>query len=390
MIRVFISYSHDNDIHKKRVHELADRLKRDGVSIVFDRDCGPGGPDDGWDKWSEIQAEKADIVLPVFTPEYKKCWDGEQIPGMRLGAIHELKVLYRRLHNAGNKIEFCRILTFEDAHRNNIPLFLEGLPSFDALKDYEQLIAWLREKGAAPDRSQAPPVINWPAQPSDYPWPLADRKTQFKTFQALLSDTCSQRIFLIEGVSNTGKTVLLNEFRTYTRSIALNAILLDLKGCPTLNDLLDLIALELDKSILPEFHSSSDSRRKTALLKDLENLSTPLLLIFDTYQHVGNDTADWVEGQLLRRSGQCSALRILIAGQRVPDRERYPWKILAQHCTLDAIRETRYWLEYVQCVLNSHQITEDHLEMLLHVSKGDPGQTSALLQSFAVSKPGDE
>ena len=106
MIKVFISYSHDNDTHRQRVHALADRLRNDGVDIILDRDCGPGGPDEGWDKWSELQAEKAEIVLPVFTPEYLKCWNGEQMPGMRLGAIHELKVIYRRLYEAGSRNQF--------------------------------------------------------------------------------------------------------------------------------------------------------------------------------------------------------------------------------------------------------------------------------------------
>ena len=44
MIKVFISYSHDNDAHRQRVHALADRLRNDGADIILDRDCGPGGP----------------------------------------------------------------------------------------------------------------------------------------------------------------------------------------------------------------------------------------------------------------------------------------------------------------------------------------------------------
>lgn len=77
MIWVFISYSHDDDHHCQRVHELAKQLKNDGVNIIFDSDCGRGGPDLCWDKWSELQAEQAEIILSVFTPGYQKCWNGE-------------------------------------------------------------------------------------------------------------------------------------------------------------------------------------------------------------------------------------------------------------------------------------------------------------------------
>ncbi len=42
MQRVFISYTHDSEEHQKRVYALADRLRGDGVNVVFDRDCMPG------------------------------------------------------------------------------------------------------------------------------------------------------------------------------------------------------------------------------------------------------------------------------------------------------------------------------------------------------------
>ncbi len=386
MIKVFISYSHDNDTQRKRVYALADRLRNDGVYIIIDRDCGPGGPDEGWDKWSESQAAKAEIVLPVFTPEYLKCWNGEQLPGMRLGAIHELKVLYRRLYDSGNEINFCRIVTFEDDHRNCIPAFIKGLPSFDAYRDYDNLIAWLRQRGAAPDPSQTQIVISWPNRPDEYPWPLADRVEQFGAFLDMATNNIPQRIFLIEGLGNTGKTILLKELFKLAKALDLGSVLLDLKGCPTLTELFDLLALDVEAKTLPAFHSTSGSARKTALLKDLENLRKPLLLGFDTYQHVSQDIGDWIEGQFLRRAEHCPGLLVLIAGQKVPNPTRYSWGGLAISHQLHPIRENKYWREYAEHVLGSKQITEDHIEMLLHYSDGDPGQTSALLQSFADAK----
>ena len=382
MKKVFISYSHDNDAHQQRVYALADRLKNDGVDIVFDRDC-TGGPDEGWDKWSEMQAEKADIVLPVFTPEYKKCWDGEQMPGIRLGAILELKVINRRIVESGSHVGFCRILTFEDNHRNSIPMSLKGLPAFDAQRDYAKIIAWLRLKGAAPDPNQTNIPLTWPTIANEYRWPLADRKEQFKIFKDIIEQKIPQRIFLIEGASNTGKTVLLNALFKFARAIDLCFVSLDLKGCPSLNDLFESLAGDIDHSILPKFCSAAGTVRKQALIEDLRNLKIPLMIGFDTYQQIAPDIAEWLEGQFLSRVNQCPGLLVLIAGQKVPDPAKYLWVEQAKLEHLKPIKDKQYWQEYVQTALKSDQITEDHIEMLIHIYDGDPGQTSAMLQSFA-------
>ncbi|WP_244072210.1 SEFIR domain-containing protein [Nitrosomonas sp. PY1] len=386
MTKVFISYSHDNAAHQQRVYALADRLKSDGVDIILDRDWDRfGGPDEGWDKWSEMQAEKTEIVLSVFTPEYRKCWDGDQIPGMRLGAIHELKVLYRRLYNAASQINFYRILIFDDDHRNSIPTFLAGLPAFDVHRNYTEILAWLRLKGAAAS-NQSDINLTWPIIPTEYQWALADRKETFKAFQSMVEQKSPYRILLIQGASNTGKTILLRELFKLAQSINLCSVLLDLKGCPNLNELLDLLALDVDSSVLPSFHSANGSARKLALLKDLENLKTPLLIGFDTYQHIAPDIAEWLEGQFLRRITQCPGLLVLISGQAVPDQVRYPWNDRAELHRLQPIRDIQYWREYVDRVLHNTQITTDHLEMLIHVYQGDPGQTSAVLRSFSGKK----
>ncbi len=310
ILKVFISYSHDDDAHQRRVYALADRLIKDGVKIILDRDC-VGGPDEDWDKWSEMQAAKADIVLPVFTPEYLKCWDREQQPGTRLGAIVETKVIFRRVIDAGNYVGFCRPIIFEAQHRSSIPDLLKGLHTFNAQTDYAQIIAWLRGKGAAPVPEEQTDEISWPQIPADYAWPLADRADQFNVFKNMLSGRIPQRIFLLEGDSNTGKTVLLNALFLLSKQVKLSAVQLDLKGCPSLDDLFDHLALDADAGLLPAFHSATGTKRKTALLQDLVNLKKPFLLSLDTYQQISPDIADWLESQLLRRVENCPALLIL-------------------------------------------------------------------------------
>lgn len=194
------------------------------------------------------------------------------------------------------------------------------------------------------------------------------------------------RILLIEGASNTGKTILLNELFKLAQSIDLCSVILDVKGCPNLSELLDLLGFDVGSNVLPSFHSASGSARKLALLQDLKNLKIPLLIVLDTYQLIAPDIAEWLEGQLLRRITQCSGLLVLIAGQTVPDRTRYPWNDQAMSLHLQPISDIQNWREYVNRVLHNPHITEAHIEMLIHMTKGDPGQTSALLQSFSGKK----
>ncbi len=103
-------------------------------------------------------------------------------------------------------------------------------------------------------------------------------------------------------------------------------------------------------------------------MKDLENLRKPLLLGFDTYQHVAPDIADWIEGQLLRRAEQCPGLLVLVAGQKVPDPARYSWCGLAIAHHLLPILDPKYWRDYTERVLGNKQITEDHIEALVYAS----------------------
>lgn len=140
MPRVFISYTHESPEHKARVHALADYLRESGVTVVLDRDCPPGGPDEGWDKWSEKQAQYSDIVLLVFSASYRRCWDGEQPDGVRLGASHETRVLYRRIYNAGQQIQFCRVVVVNEADKAHIPDLIAGLHVFDAERDRTDLL----------------------------------------------------------------------------------------------------------------------------------------------------------------------------------------------------------------------------------------------------------
>lgn len=175
-MKVFISYSHDSSEHKCRVHQLADRLKNDGINVVLDRDCPPEGPSEGWPKWSEQTAEQSDIVLSIFTESYALCWNGQQSQGMRLGATHETKVIHDRVYRAAQQIDFLRVVVFSRVDKSHVPSVIKGLKSFNATEetDYSALLEWLRRvTGAA-----TTPVVEFEVERNELFLPLLEYAKQ--------------------------------------------------------------------------------------------------------------------------------------------------------------------------------------------------------------------
>src|SRR5215213_90263 len=92
MSEVFISYRQTSDEHKQRVRGFAERLRDCGISVVLDqffKDGNPGGPDEGWDKWSSKGVLRSDYVLIIGTKQWFDCFEGNQQPGTGLGAACE-------------------------------------------------------------------------------------------------------------------------------------------------------------------------------------------------------------------------------------------------------------------------------------------------------------
>ncbi len=67
--RVFISYSWDNEVHKKWVLNLANRLSADGIDVILDRYyLNPGK---SLPHFVESSIDLANRIIIIFTPNYK-------------------------------------------------------------------------------------------------------------------------------------------------------------------------------------------------------------------------------------------------------------------------------------------------------------------------------
>lgn len=93
--KVFISYSHDSDVHAALVLDLANTLRRDGIDAILDQYLHRG-PEEGWPLWMDNNIGDANnFVLMVCTDAYLRRVTGKEKPGEGLGVRWEGKLIYK-------------------------------------------------------------------------------------------------------------------------------------------------------------------------------------------------------------------------------------------------------------------------------------------------------
>lgn len=108
--RVFISYSHDTDAHKKHVLRLSERLREDGIETRLDQYV-KGTPKEKWPLWMLDQIDWAEFILLVCTETYYRRFRGHEETGKGKGVDWEGAVITQEIYNArGATIKFVPVL----------------------------------------------------------------------------------------------------------------------------------------------------------------------------------------------------------------------------------------------------------------------------------------
>ncbi|WP_291995398.1 SEFIR domain-containing protein [Candidatus Accumulibacter sp. ACC003] len=381
MKRVFISYSHDSDAHCRRVRALAEQLRGEpGVAVVIDWDMLPGGPAEGWPQWSERQVIEADLVLVACTAPYGQRYEGNQPFGEGLGAVCEAAAIRQSLYERAGCNHYIRVVLFDAIDDEHIPTQLKRYHFFVSPRDQAALVDWLHGK---PSSAAG---LKWPSLPdSSYVWPLADRRPSCSRFEEAITGSSRERILLVDGPSNCGKTALLEALYAYAQHLGVAAVHFNFKGCPTVDDLFHSLKLDLGPAILPQACRAAGTARLYELIADLQQLAAPLLLILDTWEQASAEAQDWIEKQLLPRIDKAPAVVVVIAGQRVPDAAGRAWASAVASCPLSSILSVDDWLAFARERLQCPGIQRLQVETLTVVTDGVPGPLSALLSKLAQS-----
>jgi len=154
--KAFISYSWDNEEHRRWVRELATRLRSDGVDITLDQwDTAPG---DQLPAFMERAIRENDFVLIVCTPHYKEKSDS------RLGGVgYEGDIMTAEVSISRNHRKFIPLLR-KSNWINAAPSWLSGKYYIDLREDpfpeqkYHELLSTLQGR-----REKAPPLGSAPA-----------------------------------------------------------------------------------------------------------------------------------------------------------------------------------------------------------------------------------
>ena len=231
--------------------------------------------------------------------------------------------------------------------------------------------------------------IHWATPDPDYVWPLADREPEFALFAKMVTGQSPQRILLLHGPSNTGKTACRVELIAYARRLKLPTALLDFKGSPLLDEVFEAMRVDLGEEILRTASTASGPSRFSRLIEDLQQLSKPLVLAFDTYEQSSPGAQNWLESQFLPRLDRAPSVIVVLGGQRIPEHGTYPWRALAEVRELQDIRHFGDWLEFSQRKWNCPRMKADYVQALTLATHGNPGLMSALLETLVQRLPTD-
>ena len=135
--RVFVSYTHQDDVHNRAVLGLVQELRRLGVDAVIDRFFP--APEQGWPQWMDDEIDRADYVLLVCSKLYHDRATGRAPGEGGLGGRWEGLILRQAHYEALGRNEKFIPVVFGASEIPNIPQRLRGFTYFILPDGFEDL-----------------------------------------------------------------------------------------------------------------------------------------------------------------------------------------------------------------------------------------------------------
>ncbi len=162
--KAFISYSWDDNSHKKWVLELATDLRNDGIETILDQ--WHAVPGEQLPEFMEREIRENDYVLIVFTPNYKTKSD------KRTGGVgYEGDIMTAEVHTQRNHRKFIPILA-QGTWEQSAPSWLKGkyfvdLSSEDLKKkNYTDLKTTILGERLTPPPVKSDPTLTRSSKPT--------------------------------------------------------------------------------------------------------------------------------------------------------------------------------------------------------------------------------
>src|SRR5215470_6434002 len=121
---VFISYRHESPEHARAVRRLGELLREEKIPVALDQFCleeQPGGPDDGFPKWSEDCANESACVLIIASEGWFAAYEKIAPPGVGLGAGTEADLFRQALWDEQGNNARIRLAFLHDVAADKVP-----------------------------------------------------------------------------------------------------------------------------------------------------------------------------------------------------------------------------------------------------------------------------
>jgi hypothetical protein len=128
--RALISYAHGSDTRDRKIRDLADCLRRDGVEC--DLDQYHESPEHGWPTWmSAAIADARRTIVVVASDAYLRRWTLAEESGIGLGAKYEGKLIRQVLYEAEGFNGRVVPVVLEHGDVRFVPLELRDVTRYD-------------------------------------------------------------------------------------------------------------------------------------------------------------------------------------------------------------------------------------------------------------------
>jgi len=251
---------------------------------------------------------------------------------------------------------------------------------------------------------------------------LADYENERRAFENLLLPSCQERILLFRGASGSGKTTLLKYCRehvpqatphlpielrgsavsveeifqrsgrhlTWDRLHHFTEQVANMQGAPNVQIDRNWLA-GINNRIIVALHAESlvDREHRRAVLTntwfdDLATFDYPILVLFDTYEQATTEVQAWISGPFLARASQVDQVRVLVAGQIVPERNNIEWGHCCTIHDLYGVIEAKYWMPIVREMRRRIAVDdpESWLAGVCHALKGNPESIMKVIEGL--------
>jgi energy-coupling factor transporter ATP-binding protein EcfA2 len=256
---------------------------------------------------------------------------------------------------------------------------------------------------------------------------VANYENEQRAFRALLRPKCNERILLYRGLSGSGKTTLLKYFIELVPSTIVNMTiqmresavsLVEIfsrasQGLPTKNlvgfithlkNLNRGISGKIDKNWLGGINNQiqfvlnapdpKDREQRSVELtdvwfNDLAGYKKPFVILFDTFEQANMEVREWISGPFLSRVAKTPNVRVIVAGQQVPDSNNIEWGYCSSKHELYGVRDAKHWMPIVKAMNRKIDTQEIESPMswlagICHALKGNPAEIMKVIEGLPM------